>query len=54
VLDKISGYYKEQLQTKIDILMSFLEPLLMIFIAVMIGLITASVFIPMASIVNVI
>lgn len=52
VLDKISGFYKEQLQTKIDILMSFLEPFLMIFIAWMIGIIVASVFIPMASIVT--
>ncbi|HRX64209.1 MAG TPA: type II secretion system F family protein [Candidatus Absconditabacterales bacterium] len=52
VLNKISGFYKEQLQTKIDILMSFLEPFLMIFIAGMIGIIVASVFIPMASIVT--
>lgn len=52
VLDKISSFYKEQLKMKIDILMSFLEPFLMIFIAAMIGIIVASVFIPMASIVT--
>lgn len=52
VLDKVSDFYKDQLKTKIDILMSFLEPVLMIFIACMIGVIVASVFIPMASIVN--
>lgn len=52
VLSKISDFYKDQLKTKIDILMSFLEPVLMIFIACMIGVIVASVFIPMASIVN--
>ncbi|MCK9466844.1 MAG: type II secretion system F family protein [Candidatus Absconditabacterales bacterium] len=52
VLDRISKFYKDQLQTKIDILMSFLEPLLMVFIAIMIGIIVASVFIPMANIVN--
>jgi type IV pilus assembly protein PilC len=52
VLDKISRFYKDQLQTKIDILMSFLEPLLMAFIAIIIGIIVASVFIPMANIVN--
>ncbi len=52
VLERISGFYKEQLQTKIDILMAFLEPVLMIFIAAMIGMIVASVFIPMASMVT--
>jgi type IV pilus assembly protein PilC len=52
VLGRISEFYKDQLKTKIDILMSFLEPILMIFIACMIGIIVASVFIPMASIVN--
>jgi type II secretory pathway component PulF len=51
-LSKISGFYKDQLQSKIDILMSFLEPVLMIFVAVMIGLIAASVFMPMANMVN--
>lgn len=54
VLEKISGFYKEQLQTKIDILMSFLEPFLMIFIAGMVWFIVAAIFIPMASIVEVI
>ncbi len=54
VLDRMSRFYKDQLQIKIDILMSFLEPVLMVFIAVMIGIIVASVFIPMANIVNVI
>ncbi len=53
VLNKISGFYKEQYQNKIDILMSFLEPFLMIFIAWMVWMIVAAVFIPMASIVEV-
>lgn len=52
VLSKVSQFYKDQLQTKIDILMSFLEPLLMVIIAIMIWIIVASVFIPMANIVN--
>lgn len=52
VMARISGFYKEQLQSKIDILMSFLEPVLMMFVAVMIGVIVASVFMPMASIVT--
>jgi type IV pilus assembly protein PilC len=54
VLSRISGFYKEQLQSKIDILMSFLEPVLMIFVAIMIGIIVASVFLPMADMVTVI
>jgi len=53
VLSKISWFYKEQLQNKIDIMMSFLEPVLMIFIAAMVWTIVAAVFIPMASIVEV-
>lgn len=53
VLSKISWFYKEQLQNKIDVMMSFLEPVLMIFIAGMVWTIVASVFIPMASIVEV-
>ena len=52
VLSRISGFYKDQLQTKIDILMSFLEPALMIFVASMIWLIAASVFLPMAGMVD--
>jgi type II secretory pathway component PulF len=34
--------------------MSFLEPVLMIFVAMMIGVIVASVFLPMADMVTVI
>ncbi len=52
VLSRISSFYKEQLQSKIDILMAFLEPVLMIFVAAMIGIIVASVFMPMASMVT--
>jgi type IV pilus assembly protein PilC len=53
VLSKISWFYKEQLQNKIDVMMWFLEPILMIFIAGMVWAIVAAVFIPMASIVEV-
>lgn len=52
VLAKISDFYKLQLETKIDIMMQFLEPLLMIFIAVIIWSIVAAILIPMASIMN--
>jgi len=39
---------------RIDILMGFLEPILMAIIAVMVGLIIGAIFLPMAELVNVI
>lgn len=54
VLKKMSYFYRDLLQTKIDILMAFLEPLMMAGIAVIIGMIVASIFLPMADLVNVI
>jgi type II secretory pathway component PulF len=42
------------LQTKIDILMALIEPLLMAVIAVVIWVIVGSIFLPMAELVNVI
>ena len=53
VLQRIANFYRELLQTKIDILMAFIEPFLMAFIAVVIGIIVGSIFIPMAELVNV-
>lgn len=54
VLKKMSDFYRDLLQTKIDILMWFLEPFMMAGIAVIIGVIVASIFLPMADLVNVI
>jgi len=54
VLKKMSNFYRDLLQTKIDILMSFLEPFMMAGIAIIIGMIVASIFLPMADLVNVI
>lgn len=50
VLAKISDFYKLQLETKIDIMMQALEPILMVFIAVVIGSIVAAIMLPMASV----
>jgi type II secretory pathway component PulF len=36
VLKRISAFYRELLQNRIDILLSFIEPFLMAFIAVVI------------------
>lgn len=54
VLKKMADFYRDMLQTKIDILMSLIEPLLMALIAVVIGVIVGSIFLPMADLVNVI
>ena len=54
VLKKMSEFYRDQLQSKIDILMAFLEPILMALIATIIGTMVAGIFLPMADLVNVI
>lgn len=54
VLRKMADFYRDMLQTKIDILMSLIEPLLMAMIAVIIWIIVGSIFLPMADLVNVI
>lgn len=54
VLKKMSDFYRDMLQNKIDILMSLIEPLLMAIIAVVIWVIVGSIFLPMADLVNVI
>ena len=54
VLKKMADFYRDMLQNKIDILMSLIEPILMAMIAVVIGVIVWSIFLPMAELVNVI
>lgn len=52
VLAKISKFYHEALGDKIDALLSMIEPIMMIGIAGIIGTVVASVFLPMADMVN--
>lgn len=54
VLRRISTFYRELVQNKIDMLLALIEPFLMAFIAVIVGLVVGSIFIPMADMVNVI
>jgi type II secretory pathway component PulF len=54
VLKKISEFYSNLLQNKIAILLSLIEPLLIVFIAIIIGMIMWAIFLPMADLVNVI
>ena len=54
ILKKISDFYRDLLQNKIDILMALIEPIMMAFIAVIIWVLVWSIFLPMADLVNVI
>ncbi len=54
VLLKMASYYRDMLDTKIGILMSLIEPFLLAFVAIVIGIVVGSIFLPMAELVNVI
>lgn len=49
VLKKMSAYYRNTFRNAIDVAMSMIEPLLMMFVAAIVGTIVAAVFLPMAS-----
>ena len=51
VLLKMSDFYREELNSKIEWLMKLIEPFLMAFVAVLIWFIAASVFLPMADLI---
>lgn len=54
VLKKMSSFYRDNLSVKIETVMGLLEPIMMAFIAVIIGSMVAAIFLPMADLVNVI
>lgn len=47
VLNKMADFYREELNNSIDWMMKLIEPILMAFIAIIIWVIVASVFLPM-------
>ncbi len=47
VLEKISSFYRENLDVKLEWLMKLLEPLIMAFVAIIVWVIVASIFLPM-------
>ena len=49
VLRKMAIYYRNTYKNTIDVAMSMIEPLLMMFVAAIVGTIVASIFLPMAS-----
>lgn len=52
VLEKMAAFYNDLLDTRIKTLMSLLEPVLLAGVAIVIGVIVASIFLPMADMVN--
>jgi type II secretory pathway component PulF len=54
VLKKIAVYYTMSLKSSIDALMAIIEPILMIFVAGIVGVLLGAIYLPMADMVNVI
>lgn len=54
VMLTLAEYYRDQLRTHIQRLLSMVEPVLMASVAVIIGTIIASIFLPLADLVTVI
>lgn len=54
VLLSVSEYYRRSLDTKLAILMTFIEPILLACIAIIIGIVIGSIFLPMADLVSII
>lgn len=48
VLAKMSNFYRNSFKNAIDVAMAMIEPLLMMFVAAIVGTIVASIFLPMA------
>lgn len=49
VLKKMSSYYRNSFRNAIDVVVALLDPILMMFVATIVGVIVASIFLPMAS-----
>lgn len=50
VLWKVSGFYEDELNDQIDVLMTLMEPLLIVFVAGIIWVLIAAIFLPMSSV----
>jgi len=51
VLEKMANFYRDELDTKVEWLTKMIEPLLMVFVAWIIWVIVASIFLPMADLI---
>ena len=52
VLRQMAEFYREELDWKLEGLTKVIEPLLMVFVAWIIGTIVASIFLPMATLIG--
>jgi len=52
VLDKMAVFYRDELDTKVEWLTKMIEPILMVFVAWIIWVIVASIFLPMADLIG--
>ena len=52
MLSKIADFYEEEVDTAVDSLMSLLEPVLIVFLGVVIGGIVVSMYLPMFDLIN--
>ena len=50
----MSNFYRNTFKTSIDVAMSMIEPILMMFVATIVGTIVASIFLPMGSMMEVV
>ena len=52
MLEKIADFYEQDVDRTVDTLKSLIEPIMIVFLAVVVGLIVASIMIPMISVFN--
>ncbi len=52
VLSQMADFYREELNSKLEWITKVIEPLLMVFVAGVIGVIVASIFLPMATLIG--
>ena len=52
VLERVSTYYDDEVDTAVEALTSIIEPILIIFLAVVVGTIVIAMFLPLVDIIN--
>ena len=52
MLSKIAQFYEEEVDTAVESLMSLLEPVMIVFLGVIIGGIVVSMYLPMFDLIN--
>ena len=52
MLDKIGGFYDQEIESMVDALTSLIEPLLIVFMGVVVGGMVICLYLPMFNIIN--